>query len=305
MITTETSTSHQAGPGSTEHRPDAPRPVKARTNRKRNRPAWLSGSLVAAWTIVVAFPLYFLLTTSLRQQGGYIVDGPLALPWPITFQNYIDVFHSQFMRYFVNNIIVTVGAVSLSVVFALFASYAIVRSRSRLLRRFFYFMLLGLAIPAQAVIIPLYLIINELHLYDTLWAIILPAAAFGLPLAILVLVGSLRDIPGELYESMELDGATPWVAFRQLVLPLSRPAISTVTIYLALGAWNGFLFPLVLTQSQNVRVLTLGLWDFQTQFGVNIPGLTAAVTLSLVPLVVLYLFGRKQLLSGLTAGFSK
>ncbi|WP_430868707.1 carbohydrate ABC transporter permease [Demequina aurantiaca] len=304
-MTTETSTSHPVGHGSHGQGPDAPHPAKARANKKRNRPAWLTGSLVAVWTIVVAFPLYFLVTTSLRQQGGYIVDGPLALPWPITFQNYFDVLNSQFMRYFVNNIIVTVGAVSLSVVFALFASYAIVRSRSKLLRRFFYFMLLGLAIPAQAVIIPLYLIINELHLYDTLWAIILPAAAFGLPLAILVLVGSLRDIPGELYESMELDGATPWVAFRQLVIPLSRPAISTVTIYLALGAWNGFLFPLVLTQSEDVRVLTLGLWDFQTQFGVNIPGLTAAVTLSLIPLVVLYLFGRKQLLSGLTAGFSK
>lgn len=304
-MTTDTSTSGPKESVPSGQRTASTGPAKARANRRRNRPAWLSGSLVAVWTIIVAFPLYFLVMTSFRQQSGYIVEGPLALPWPITFQNYLDVLNSQFMRYFVNNIIVTVGTVSLSVVFALFASYAIVRSKSRLLRRFFYFMLLGLAIPAQAVIIPLYLIINELHLYDTLWAIILPAAAFGLPLAILVLVGSLRDIPGELYESMELDGATPWVAFRQLVIPLSRPAISTVTIYLALGAWNGFLFPLVLTQSQNVRVLTLGLWDFQTQFGVNIPGLTAAVTLSLIPLVVLYLFGRNQLLSGLTAGFSK
>ncbi|WP_084626748.1 carbohydrate ABC transporter permease [Demequina aurantiaca] len=304
-MTIDTTASGPREPVSNVRHPSSNGMGKARANKKRNRPAWISGSLVAVWTIIVAFPLYFLAVTSLRQQSGYIVDGPLALPWPITFQNYVDVLTGQFMRYFANNVIVTVGAVVISVVFALFAAYAIVRSKSRLLRRFFYFMLLGLAIPAQAVIIPLYLIINELHLYDTLWAIILPAAAFGLPLAILVLVGSLRDIPGELYESMELDGATPWIAFRQLVLPLSRPAISTVTIYLALGAWNGFLFPLVLTQSQDVRVLTLGLWDFQTQFGVNIPGLTAAVTLSLVPLLVLYLFSRKQLLSGLTAGFSK
>ena len=104
---------------------------------------------------------------------------------------------------------------------------------------------------------------------------------------------------------MEVDGASPTRAFLTLALPLSRGGITTVGIYTAMGAWNGFLFPLVLTQSADVRVLTLGLWTFQGQFGINVPAICAAVTLSLLPLLALYLAGRRQLLSGLTAGFGK
>ena len=271
----------------------------------RSRPAILTSSFVWLWVLIVAFPLYFLLMTSLRQQSGYIVDGPLALPKGLALSNYGEVLKGSFPHYFLNNVLVTVGSVGIALSLSITAAYAIVRSPRRGPRRVFNLMLMGLAIPAQAVIIPLYLLVTRLGLYDTLWAIILPTAAFGLPLAILVFVGSLRDIPKELYESMEVEGASPMRTFFSLVIPLSRPAISTVSIFLSLAAWNGFIFPLVLTQSQGTRVLTLGLWDFQTQFGVNIPGLTAAVTLSLIPLVVLYLIGRRQLLAGLTAGFSK
>jgi raffinose/stachyose/melibiose transport system permease protein/xylobiose transport system permease protein len=92
---------------------------------------------------------------------------------------------------------------------------------------------------------------------------------------------------------------------RHLVLPLARPAIVTVSIFTSLTAWNGFLFPLVLTQSRDQRVLTLGLWEFQGQFGTNVPALLAAVTLSVIPIFAIYLFGRRYLLGGLTAGFGK
>jgi ABC-type glycerol-3-phosphate transport system permease component len=166
-------------------------------------------------------------------------------------------------------------------------------------------MLLGLAVPSQAVIVPLYLLITQFRLYDTLLAIILPTAAFALPLSILVLTASVRDVPRELYEAMNLDGAGSVRALFSLVLPLSRPALATIAIYTAMQAWNGFLFPLVLTQDPSVRVLTLGLWDFQGQFGLNVPVIMAAVALSLLPLLVVYLLGRRYLLAGLTAGSGK
>jgi ABC-type glycerol-3-phosphate transport system permease component len=170
----------------------------------------------------------------------------------------------------------------------------------------FSVMLMGLAIPAQATIVPVYLIITRLHVYDTLLAVILPTAAFSLPMAILVLTSTMRDIPGELYEAMTMDGAAALQTLRSLVLPLSRPGLVTIGIYTALGAWNGFIFPLVLTQSDARRTVTLGLWNYQgQQGGVNVPATMAAVLLSLLPLLVAYLFGRRQLLSGLTAGFGK
>src|SRR5699024_624629 len=164
---------------------------------------------------------------------------------------------------------------------------------------------MGIAIPIQATIIPVYYLIVEMGLYDTLWALILPSIAFAIPITVLILTNFLRDVPKELYESMTVDGASDWQMFRSLVLPLAKPAVVTVGIYDALQVWNGFLFPLVLTQSSEMRVLPLSLWAYQGEFTVNIPAVLAAVMLSALPILVLYIAGRRQLISGLTAGFSE
>jgi xylobiose transport system permease protein len=255
--------------------------------------------------VVVGVPLYFLVVSSVRRSGEYLSQGALAPPTNLTADNYVTILTSDFPRYFLNNAIVTAGCVAIVVVLALPAAYAIVRSKKRSVSMAFSVMLLGLAVPSQAVIVPLYLLITQFRLYDTLLAIILPTAAFALPLSILVLTASVRDVPRELYEAMNLDGAGSVRALFSLVLPLSRPALATIAIYTAMQAWNGFLFPLVLTQDPSVRVLTLGLWDFQGQFGLNVPVIMAAVALSLLPLLVVYLLGRRYLLSGLTAGSGK
>jgi xylobiose transport system permease protein len=109
----------------------------------------------------------------------------------------------------------------------------------------------------------------------------------------------MRDISPELYEAMAMDGAAPWRVFLQLVLPLSKGGLSTITVFSALQAWNGFLFPLILTQSDETKVITLGLYDFQTQYGINVPGLLAAVVLSMIPILLVYLFARRALVQGL------
>jgi raffinose/stachyose/melibiose transport system permease protein len=165
--------------------------------------------------------------------------------------------------------------------------------------------LMGLAIPLQATIIPVYLIIIRLQMYDTLAAIILPSIAFAIPLSVLVLSNFIRDVPKELFESMRMDGATEWGTMWKLAFPLTRPALVTVAIYNGLGVWNGFLLPLVLTQSPDKRTLPLALSAFQGQYTVNVPAVLAAVVLSTLPIVIMYAIGRRQLLSGLTAGFGK
>jgi xylobiose transport system permease protein len=271
----------------------------------RGRFNLVGGLSATVWFVIVSVPLYFLVTTSLRTSSQYLLAGPLTIPKNLSFANYRLVADSNFGVYFWNTLLVTVGCVAIVLVLALPAAYAMVRSQSKFVRRSFSLVLAGLAIPAQATIIPVYLMITKLHLYDTLIAIILPTAAFAIPLAVLVLTSSLRDVPNELYEAMSIDGASPFRTFLTLAVPLSRGGITTVGIFTAMGAWNGFLFPLVLTQSSSRRVLTLGLWTFQSQFGVNVPAICAAVTLSLLPLLILYLVGRRQLLAGLTAGFGR
>ena len=257
------------------------------------------------WLIFSFYPILYMLFTSLRRQQDLFTDAPWSFPSHPTLENYVNVLVNGFFTYFGNTVFVTVVSVFLIVVFSLLAAYAISRARNRYTRTVFSLFLLGLAIPLQATIIPIYAIVSSLHLYDTLFALILPSIAFGIPLSILVLVTYIRDIPNELHESMLLDGATHARILFNLVLPLSRPAIITVIIYETIQVWNSYLFPLVLTQSQSVAVLPLSLANFRGQFTTNVPAILAAVFLSAAPIIILYVFGRRQLLGGLVAGFSK
>jgi raffinose/stachyose/melibiose transport system permease protein len=270
----------------------------------------LFGELIPAlfgiiWLVIAFYPILFMLMTSLRPLADFFTDIPWLPPTHPTVTNYGSVLASDFGLYFANTVFVTVISVLLIVVVSLFAAYAISRIQNRFTQGLFSLFLFGLAIPLQATIIPIYAMITNLHLYDTLFALILPYVAFGIPLSVLVMVTYIRDIPNELHESMHLDGAGHFRILRSLVLPLSRPALITVIIYETIQVWNGFLFPLVLTQSPSVRVLPLALWSFQGQFTTNVPAILAAVFLSATPIILLYVFGRRQLLSGLMAGFSK
>jgi raffinose/stachyose/melibiose transport system permease protein len=122
---------------------------------------------------------------------------------------------------------------------------------------------------------------------------------------VLILTSFMRDVPKELFESMRVDGASEWRTLWNLVLPLTRPAIATVAVYQALQVWNGFLFPLVLTHSSRIRVMPLALWAFEGEFTLDVPGVLAAVVLSVLPILAAYIVGRRQLVAGLTAGFGK
>jgi len=257
------------------------------------------------WLVIGFYPVLYILLTSLRSQAGFFSESPWLPPSQPTLSNYTNVLSNGFGLYVVNSLFVTVISIVLILLVSLLAAYAIARLKSRFVQVAFSLFLLGLAIPLQATIIPLFAIINGLGLYDSLYALILPYVAFGIPLSVLILVTFVRDIPESLYESMLLDGASHLQILRRLVIPLSRPALITVTIYEAIQVWNGFLFPLVLTQSPNVRVLPLALWSFQGQYSADVPAIMAAVFLSATPIILLYIFGRRQLLGGLTAGFSK
>lgn len=274
----------------------------AATRSRPNVPGFLAALV---WLAIVAVPMYFLVVASLRTRDGFRDGHPLGLPETPTLDNYRTVLEGNFPTYLVNNIIITLGTVLVVLLLTVPAAYAVVRSKSRWTSRGFTLMLIGLVIPAQAVIVPVYFVMSEIGLHDTIYAVILPTAAFGLPMSLLILVNGLRDIPGELYEAQALDGATPLRTLVTLVLPLAKPPIMVVSVFIALQAWNGYIFPLVLIDSPEQRTLTLGLAEFQTQYGTDVPGMLAAITLSMLPIFVVYLIGRRFLLSGLTAGFGK
>jgi raffinose/stachyose/melibiose transport system permease protein len=280
-------------------------PERGSQMRGTVRKNWAGGALSYVWLLIVLVPIYWIIITSFKDQSLYFSTNPLSPPTAPTLTNYALVVESDFPRYFLNSVIVTIGSIVPAVVISFLAAFAIVRGRGWALKATNSLFLMGLAIPLQATIIPVYLIIIKLGLYDTLGAIILPSIAFAIPLSVLVLSNFIRDVPKELFESMRMDGATDWQTLWQLAFPLTKPALVTVTIYNGLGIWNGFLLPLILTQSPEKRLLPLGLWTFQGQYSVNVPAILASVVLTTLPILVLYVIGRRQLMSGLTAGFSK
>ena len=161
------------------------------------------------------------------------------------------------------------------------------------------------------VVVPIYwLVVTSLRsrsdfTSDSLLAIVLPSAAFALPITVMILVSFLRDVPRSLFEAMIVDGAGDWRMLWSLAVPLARPALMAVAVYDGLQVWNGFLFPLILTQSGDKAVLPLALTLFKGQFGIDVPATMAAVVLSTLPMLALFILARRQLVAGLTAGFSK
>jgi xylobiose transport system permease protein len=285
-------------PEKTEERPTPPPPHRRRKHwTKRGNPVSGLGSVI--WLAIVLVPIYAMLSASLTSQDKALTGNPLNPPTSPTLDNYNTVLNSGFGHLLSNTAIVAVAVVAIVLGLSVPIAYVAVRTRNRWSGLAFRLFLLGVAIPAQAVVVPLYLLIAKLNLYDSLLAVILPTAAFAMPVSVLVLVGTLRDVSEDLYEAMALDGASPQRMLFQLAIPLAKGGISTVVIFAALQAWNGFLFPLIFTQSDGPRVLTLGLFNYVSQFGVNIPALLASVVLSGIPIFAVYLVARRALIGGL------
>ncbi|MDR2722472.1 MAG: carbohydrate ABC transporter permease [Cellulomonadaceae bacterium] len=268
-------------------------------------PNFVGGFFGWFWLAVIILPIYYIIVTSLRQPQHMFSENTLSWPSHPTLDAFGRVLANDFLMYFGNSVFVTVISVIVILAVSVMTSYVVVRSRRRSVQRIFQVFLLGIAIPIQATIIPVYYLILQLGLYDTLWALILPSIAFATPLSVLILTNFMRDVPNELFESMKVDGASEWRTLWSLVLPLTRPAIVTVGVYNALQVWNSFLFPLVLTQSTRNRVMPLALWGFQGEFSMDVPGVLAAVVLSVLPILATYIIGRRHLVAGLTAGFGK
>lgn len=267
---------------------------------RRVRPGRLAVVLLATvWLAVVIAPLYYMILASFRTQGTYLTANPWVPSGGLSVGSYRTVFAAGLGRYLLNSVLLTSACVALTVTISLAAAFRIVRQSAPWVHASFTVVLFGLAIPVQAIIVPLYVLIYKMHLYDTLLALILTLSAAAIPVSVLIMVSFVRDIPRELIDAMLVDGGTEWTVFRKLIWPMSRPVLATLSIYNGLNVWNNFLLPLVLTQSNNVAVLPLGLTKLQGLYSVNVPAVMAGVLLSVVPLLVLFIVMRRQVMNSL------
>jgi raffinose/stachyose/melibiose transport system permease protein len=267
----------------------------------RLRPARLLPVLFATiWLVIVVAPLYYMVLASFRAQADYMTSNPWVPGGGLTFSSYSTVFAAGLGHDLVNSVIITVACIAATVILSLGAAFRIVRRNSRWVGASFSVILFGLAIPVQAIVVPLYILMVKMHLYDTLYALILTLTAAAIPVSVLIMVSFVRDIPRELISAILIDGGTEWTVFRQLIWPLSRPVMATLAIYNGLNVWNNFLLPLVLTTSNNKAVLPLGLTTLSGSLtGANTPAELAGVLLTALPLVVLFIFMRRQVMNSL------
>jgi len=256
-------------------------------------------ALATVWLVIVIAPLYYMILASFRTQGTYLTANPWVPSGGLSASSYSTVFGAGLGRYLLNSVLLTAACILLTVTLSLAAAFRVVRRTSRAVSAAFVVMLFGLAIPVQAIIVPLYVLIYKMHLYDTLFALILALSAAAVPVSVLIMVSFVRDIPREMIGAMLVDGGSEWTVFRRLIWPLSRPVLATLSIYNGLNVWNNFLLPLVLTQSSGVAVLPLGLTKLEGLYSVNVPAVMAGVLLSVLPLLVLFVLMRRQVMNSL------
>jgi multiple sugar transport system permease protein len=265
--------------------------------------------LVAAALLMIA-PFLWSISTSLKQPGDVFAYPPKLLPDPITFQNYIDVFTKlTFDRYFLNSVIVTGSVVLLNVLFGTAAAYAFAKLRFPGRDAIFFLLLLTLMVPFQVNLIPLYKIMVELHKAipaigaDTYFGIVAPSAiqVFG----IFLMRQFLRSVPDEILESARMDGASELRILRSIVFPIALPGMATLAIFTFLGAWNDFLWPLIVTNSDQMRTMPVGLALLARKNASNWGDTMAGTVLTAAPLIVMFLILQRRFIEGLTAGSVK
>ncbi len=262
--------------------------------------------VLLAYAAVVLYPLLIMVASSLKTTGE-IFQNPLGLiPDRIRFSNYTEAWYqANFGTYFKNSIVV--GGVSVLVIlfFGSMAAYVLARFPFPGNRLIYLLFLAGFMIPVRLAIVPLFIMMRDLHLLDTLWSLICVYVAGGMPFTIFILVNFFRRIPRDLEDAAVVDGASPFQVYYQISLPLVRPALATVGLFHFLNIWNDFFFPLIFIRSEGLRTIPLGISTFFGEYSNNWSLLFAALSISILPVIVLYLLTSKQFISGLTAGAIK
>ncbi|MGC0236163.1 carbohydrate ABC transporter permease [Arthrobacter sp. SD76] len=286
------------------------RPSRGRAPRRRPRGQARLHPVV--WVFVIAvmgfslIPFYWLVNTSLKK-GASLYQGELFPSQP-TFENYQAVFQSaEFLLALRNSVIIAVVTTTVALVFASFAAYALARLKMRRKALILTLILSVTTFPAIAIAAPLFSIWREIGLYDTLLGLIIPKLTFALPLAIYTLTSFFREIPRELEESAYMDGATPFTAFRKVILPLAVPGLATTAILVFISVWNEFLLAVTLTTSPEARPVPVAIAFFSgtSEFDQPLGTISAASVVITVPLVILVLLCQKRIVSGMTAGAVK
>jgi raffinose/stachyose/melibiose transport system permease protein len=274
---------------------------------KKKLPRFFQYLVLSIVILAVVVPIVILVFGGLKTRGE-MYSRPYTIPNPAHWENFTRILSDPKMGFWnmlTNSLFVMLWTTAGELVVCSLAAFVFSRMQFRGKDFAFNLLTLGLMFPITVAILPVYLVIRQMHLTNTLLAVILVQTAFGISGNIMILRGFFQSIPMELQDAAAIDGCTPFDFFWRILLPLARPALSAVGALTMIVSWNDLLTPLVLIDREKLWTLPLGTMQFQGQYGNELNMVAAFVALSALPAILFYLFAERQIVAGLTAGALK
>jgi raffinose/stachyose/melibiose transport system permease protein len=272
---------------------------------KKLQPRLFQYLILSIITLIILVPVVIMVFGALKTRGEMFTH-PYTLPIPAHWENFEVILRTpSFWTMLRNSVAVMLGTTAGVLIICSLASFVFARMQFHGKDLAFNFLSLGLMFPITVAIMPVYLVVRQMHLIDSLLAVILVQTAFGISGNILILRGFFTSIPMELQDAAYIDGCNPFGFFWRILLPLARPALAAIGALTMIISWNDLLTPLVLLNSDSLWTLPLGTMQFQGQYSSDLALTAAFVTLSALPAIIFYMFAERQIVSGLTAGAIK
>lgn len=262
--------------------------------------------LLIVYAIMIIFPFFVMILDSFKTMADLYLR-PFSLPSAWIYQNYITAWETATIGTgYINSIIIASSSVVVVIILSSMLAYAISRFRFPFYRQMFIYSLLGLALPANLAVIPIYILMNKFHLINTLLGLIIIYSSTGISFSTFLFKNFIDAVPLEIEESAKMDGANDLQIFGSIVLPLIKPAISVVAIVNFVGIWNDFFYPLIFINSRSKFTITLSvLTMFQGEYTTSWSLLFAGLSLSIIPMIIIFVFFSKQFIAGITQGAIK
>ena len=277
-----------------------------RASKIKSRIAWgIAIFFAVIWLVLTLTPFFFMIMNSFRKQFDMLQQGVFHLPDPWYFNNYVEVITHDFFGYFLRSVIVVAISLVLMLIISAFAAYPLSRMRFKLNAFIYATIVAMMSVPIHVTLIPIFKLTTTVGLYDSLASLIGPYVAFALPMSVFILTAFMKTIPKEIEESAEIDGCNRYQNFFLMILPLSKAGLSTLAIYNGVSMWNEFAFANTFLITPQKKTLPLALGQFKGEHSLDIPINMSVLTLSVLPMIILFIIFQDKLVKGMMAGAVK
>lgn len=274
--------------------------------RRKSKIAWgIAIFFAIVWLVITLTPFVFMVVNSFRKQFDMLRQGVFHFPDPWYFKNYYEIVTHGFFGYFFRSVLVVAVCLVIMLIISSFAAYPLARMTFKMRGLIYTGIIAMMSVPMHVTLIPIFKMTTDAGLNDTLTSLVGPYVAFGLPMSIFILTAFMITIPKEIEESAEIDGCNKYKNFFTIILPLSKPGLSTLAIYNGVAMWNEFAFANTFLLSPSKKTLPLAMGQFKGEHSMDIPIILSVLVLSALPMIILFIIFQDKLVKGMVAGAVK